>query len=103
MDELLIVSKEEAKRQIKEKRDKETNVKKSMTEEELMEEMRKKKNTMERSTTWKKCHFCLHFAEIDTVILGSSSRAHYRGYHEEKNTAHFEPLAFPVVQILEKD
>ena len=103
MDDLLIVTKEEAKRQIKERRDKETNVKKSVTEEELVEEMRKKKNTMARSTAWKKCHLCLHFAEVDTVILGSSSRAHYRGYHENQNTAHFEPLAFSVVQILEKD
>ena len=100
---MLTVSKDEAREQILKRRSKDSQVKKPVTEEKLKDEMRKKKTKMARSTCWKQCMFCFVYAEVETVILESSARAHYRLYHEDKNTAGEEPLAFPIVQILEKD
>ena len=100
---MLTVSKDEAREQILKRRSKDSQVKKPVTEEKLKDEMRKKKTKMARSTCWKQCMFCFVYAEVETVILESSARAHYRLYHEGKNTAGEEPLAFPIVQILEKD
>ena len=103
LEEMLKVSKEEAEEQILEKRNKDTQVKKPMTEEELKEKMRQKKGKMTRSTCWKQCMFCFVYAGVETVILESSSSAHYRLYHKDQNTRGEEPQAFPTVQILEKD
>ena len=98
MKDMLQIDKDEARRQIKEKRSRDKDRQKELSDEEL----KHKRMVMKRSTCWKKCMYC-QYLDIDTIILESSSRAHYRLYHQKMNSGGMEPLALPVVQILEKE
>ena len=103
INKMLKISKSEAKNQILRKGNKENTAQK-VTQQERMEELRKKRQEMSRSCCWKQCMACLVLAGIETVILESSIKAHHTSVHLPMNkTTEMDKRAFPVVEILHKE
>ena len=101
---MLKISKSEAESQILRKRNKENTTQKRVTQQERMEELRKKRQEMSRSCCWKQCMACLVIAGIETVILESSTKAHHTSVHLPMNkTSEMDKRTFPVVEILHKE
>ena len=101
IDSQLIVDAKEAEEKILEKLER---TRKAPADADCeIQEMVEKKKSMKRSTAWKSCLYCHHLAGEQIVILAASAKEHYRSYHQAHNDGVMDPLAFPVIKVLEKD
>ena len=104
INKMLKISQSEAKSQILRRRSKENTAQERVTQQERMEELRKKRQEMSRTCAWKQCMACLVIADIEIVMLESSTKAHHTAVHLPMNTTKdIEQRAFPVVEILHKE